>query len=123
MAKLTKKQKSLSESLDPNKLYGVDEVIKAIKEIFQIAPVGLDRRIRSFMENLTKERGFVTYSSYVARIGRARFIERYIVLPKDYPLDGVGTLDAIRSEIGEYIGEAGPQRWLTIMFTGDESII
>ena len=98
-------------------------VIKAIKEIFQIAPAGLDRRIRSFMENLTKERGFVTYSSYVARIGRARFIEIYIVLPKDYPLDGVGTLDAIRSEIGEYIGEAGPQRWLTIMFTGDESII
>ncbi len=33
MAKLTKKQKSLSESLDPNKLYGVDEVIKAIKEL------------------------------------------------------------------------------------------
>jgi predicted Co/Zn/Cd cation transporter (cation efflux family) len=98
-------------------------VAKSVKEIFQVAPAGLDLRIRSFMENLTQERGFVTYSSYVARIGRARFIEIYIVLPKDYPLEGVGTLDAIRAEIGEYIGEAGPQRWLTIMFTGDESII
>ena len=96
---------------------------KALKEIFQVAPSGLDARIRTFMDNLVEERGFITYSSYVARVGRARFIEIYIVLPADYPLQGIATLDAIRAEIGEYIGEPGPQRWLTIMFTGDESQI
>ena len=96
---------------------------KAVKQIFQVAPSGLDARITTFMDRMVEERGFVTYSSYVARVGRARFIEIYIVLPGDYPLQGIATLDAIRAEIGEYIGEPGPQRWLTIMFTGDESQI
>lgn len=101
----------------------VGHVTKALKEIFQVAPAGLDARIRTYMQGLVEARGFVTYSSYVSRVGRARFIEIYIVLPKDYPLHGVGTLDEIRTEIGEYIGEPGPQRWLTILFTGDETTI
>ena len=96
---------------------------KAVKEIFQVAPSGLDARIRTFMDGMVEAREFVTYSSYVARVGRARFIEIYIVLPAEYPLQGIVTLDAIRAEIGEYIGEPGLQRWLTIMFTGDESQI
>ncbi len=98
-------------------------VIKAVKQIFQVAPEGLDRRIRGFMETLVQARGFVTYSSYVARVGRAQFIEIYIVLPRDYPITSVDLLDEIRAEIGEFVGEPGPQRWLTITFTGDASAI
>lgn len=98
-------------------------VVGAIKEILQVAPAGMDQRIRTFMDELVARRGFVTYSSYVARIGRARFIEIYLVLPADYPIGTIGALDEIRKEIGEYIGGAGPQRWLTIVFTGDEAAI
>ncbi len=98
-------------------------VIRAVKQIFQVAPEGLDRRIRSFMDFLVETRGFVTYSSYVARAGRAQFIEICIVLPRDYPIPSVDLLDEIRTEIGEFIGDPGPQRWLTITFTGDASTI
>ena len=98
-------------------------VTRAVKQIFQVAPEGLDRRIRSYMGSLVEKRGFVTYSSYVARVGRAQFIEICIVLPRDYPIPSVDLLDEIRTEIGEFIGEPGPQRWLTITFTGDASTI
>jgi predicted Co/Zn/Cd cation transporter (cation efflux family) len=94
-------------------------VIKAVKQIFQVAPQHLDQRVRGFMDNLVRERGFVTYSSYVARVGRAQFIEIYIVLPRDFAIGSVDVLDKIRAEIGEFIGNPGPQRWLTITFTGD----
>jgi predicted Co/Zn/Cd cation transporter (cation efflux family) len=96
-------------------------VIKAVKQIFQVAPERLDQRIRGFMETLVRERGFVTFSSYVARVGRAQFIEIYIVLPRDFQIGSVDFLDEIRAEVGGFIGEPGPQRWLTITFTGDES--
>jgi predicted Co/Zn/Cd cation transporter (cation efflux family) len=101
----------------------VGAVARALREIFQVAPAGLDRRIRAFMDELTTRRGFLTYTSYVARVGRARFIEIYIVLPADYPIASIAELDAIRAEIGEFIGDPGPQRWLTITFTGDASDI
>jgi predicted Co/Zn/Cd cation transporter (cation efflux family) len=94
-------------------------VIKAVKQIFQVAPQHLDQRVRGFMDNLVRERGFVTYSSYVARVGRAQFIEIYIVLPRDFAIGSVDVLDSIRAEIGAFIGNPGPQRWLTVTFTGD----
>jgi len=98
-------------------------VAKAVREIFQVAPEELDSRIRGFLDELVPRRGFLTYSSYVARVGRARFIEIYIVLPADYPISSVLVLDQIRAEIGAFIGDPGPQRWLTITFTGDASEI
>lgn len=98
-------------------------VARAVKEIFQVAPEGLDRRIRTFMDAMVEARGFITYSSYVARVGRAQFIEIGIVLPRDYPIPSVDLLDEIRAEIGASIGEPGPQRWLTVTFTGDPSTI
>lgn len=54
-------------------------------------------------------------------MGRARFIEINILLPKGYPLSGVEQMDEVRREIDEYVGEPSPQRQLTVMFTGDES--
>jgi predicted Co/Zn/Cd cation transporter (cation efflux family) len=99
------------------------EVTKAVKQILQVAPARLDLRIRGFMETLVRERGFVAFSSYVARVGRAQFIEIYIVLPRDLVIGSVDLLDEIRAEIGNFIGEPGPQRWLTITFTGNPAEI
>jgi predicted Co/Zn/Cd cation transporter (cation efflux family) len=31
----------------------------------------------------------------------------------------VGAIDLLRAEIGAAIGNAGPDRWLTILFTAD----
>ena len=63
--------------------------------------------------------GFKTYTSYVAKVGRAQFIEIHIAVPTDMRIDNVATVDAIRREIAEAIGGEGPQRWLTIDFTAD----
>jgi predicted Co/Zn/Cd cation transporter (cation efflux family) len=95
----------------------------AMRDMFRIAPFGLDEEVRGFLDELIVRQGFKTYSSYVAKIGRARFIEIHIVVPSGYPISGIETLDAIRREIAAVMGGNGPQLWLTIAFTTDESWI
>lgn len=98
-------------------------VMGAFREILLVTPERMDLRVRSIMDAMKAKYGFKLYASYVAKIGRARFIEIHIVLPADYPIKSIATLDAIREEIGEEIGGAGPQRWITVSFTGDEAWI
>ncbi|RUR18286.1 cation efflux family transporter [Legionella sp. km535] len=95
----------------------------AMRDMFLIAPFGLDEKVRGFLDELTKRYQFKTYSSYVAKIGRAQFIEIHIVVPEGYPISGIETLDAIRREIVGVMGGNGPKLWLTIAFTTDESWI
>lgn len=95
----------------------------AMRDMFLIAPFGLDEKVRGFLDELTIRYQFKTYSSYVAKIGRAQFIEIHIVVPEGYPISGIETLDAIRREIVGVMGGNGPKLWLTIAFTTDESWI
>ena len=95
----------------------------AFRDILRIAPFDLDEELRHFLDELVVRRAFKTYSSYVAKIGRAQFIEIHIVLPIGYPIAGVETLDEIRKEISDAMGGEAPQRWLTIAFTTNESWI
>jgi predicted Co/Zn/Cd cation transporter (cation efflux family) len=62
--------------------------------------------------------GFSEYRSYLAKAGRACFIEISVLVPADLRLS-VAEIDALRGEIGAAIGGAGPDRWLTITFTAD----
>ncbi len=101
----------------------IKTVRKAFREILLVTPSAMDRQVRKIMDELVKSHGFKTYSSYVMKVGRARFIEIHVVLPEDYRLENVASLDAIRQTISDEIGGAGPQRWLTVSFTGDESWI
>ena len=94
-------------------------VRKALQEILLITPPELDAHVRSVMESVALRHGFKTYTSYVAKVGRAQFIEIHVVVPADMRLDNVATADAIRREIADAIGGEGPQRWLTIDFTAD----
>ena len=94
-------------------------VRRASQEILLITPPELDVHVRSVMDRVIAEHGFKTYTSYVAKVGRAQFIEIHIAVPTAMRLDNVATVDAIRREIAEAIGEEGPQRWLTIDFTAD----
>jgi cation diffusion facilitator family transporter len=95
----------------------------AMRDIFRMAPLDLDEKIRAFLDDLTKLRNFKTYTSYVAKIGRAQFIEIHIVVPTDFPISSIEILDKIRNEIALAIGEDTPQRWLTIAFTANENWI
>jgi len=95
----------------------------AMRDIFLIAPLGLDTTIREFLDQLVVQQGFKTYSSYVAKIGRAQFIEIHIVVPANYPISSIETLDTIRREITEAVGGESPQRWLTVAFTAEENWI
>jgi cation diffusion facilitator family transporter len=94
-------------------------VRKALREILLITPPELDAHVRSIMDAVVARHGFKTYTSYVAKVGRAQFIEIHIAVPTGMRLDNVATVDAIRREIAEAIGGEGPQRWLTIDFTAD----
>jgi predicted Co/Zn/Cd cation transporter (cation efflux family) len=101
-------------------LVPIKSVRDAMRDIFLIAPFNLDEKVRNFLDKLIEREGFTKYTSYVAKIGRAQFIEIHIVLPLGYPIKGVESLDAIRGEIGNALGEEGPEFWLTVAFTTEE---
>jgi predicted Co/Zn/Cd cation transporter (cation efflux family) len=94
-------------------------VRKALQEILLITPPELDARVREVMDGVVARHGFKTYTSYVAKVGRAQFIEIHVAVPPESPIDSVGEADALRREIAEAIGGEGPYRWLTIDFTAD----
>lgn len=98
-------------------------VANAMRDIFLIAPFGLDEKVRLFLDQLVVRYGFKTYASYVAKIGRAQFIEIHLVVPANYPISSVEELDGIRREIADAMGGDSPQRWITIAFTTNENWI
>jgi predicted Co/Zn/Cd cation transporter (cation efflux family) len=98
-------------------------VWRALRDIFGVAPSDLDIHVRRVMSKVAAEQGFRTYSSYVQKTGRARFIEIHIVTPADYRVESVRQLDRIREDIAGRIGLGGPETWLTIAFTTDEKWI
>jgi predicted Co/Zn/Cd cation transporter (cation efflux family) len=91
----------------------------AFRDIFGIVPAELDQRVHAVMDAFIARHGFAGYESYVTRTGRARFIEISILAPPGMAARTIEHFDALRDEIGEEIGEAGPDRWLTIIFTTD----
>ena len=93
--------------------------MQALQEILLITPPELDAHVRGVMEQVVAAHGFKSFTSYVAKVGRAQFIEIHIAVPTGMRLDNVAMVDAIRREIAEAIGDEGPQRWLTIDFTAD----
>lgn len=94
-------------------------VRQALQEILLITPPELDEHVRSVMRRVVEEYRFRSFTSYVAKVGRAQFIEIHIAVNPKWPLDSVATADAIRREIAEELGGEGPDRWLTIDFTAD----
>jgi predicted Co/Zn/Cd cation transporter (cation efflux family) len=91
----------------------------AFRDIFGITPTELDSHVRRVMADFVAAHRFSGFESYVTRAGRAAFIEISVLVPPDMPAMPVAHFDALRAEIGEAIGEEGPDRWLTIVFTTD----
>lgn len=91
---------------------------QALRDVLQVAPDALDQRVRDVMAFLVQERGYLGFASYVAKMGRMRFIDIHILVESTRPLGDMGDVDAVRDEIARRIGSDIRAEWLTIVFTG-----
>ncbi|MGY6632329.1 MAG: cation diffusion facilitator family transporter [Alkalilacustris sp.] len=91
----------------------------AFADILLVTPEDLRRHIDGVAGAVVARHGFVGFRAYVARIGRARQIELYFIVPPGWPARTLEEWDALRDEIGAEIDGEGPDRWLTIVFTTD----
>ena len=91
---------------------------RSISDVLQVAPDELDARVHAVMKEVVKERQFLDFSSYVAKVGRGRFVEIHILVSPESRID-VALADAVRSNVSERLNAASPTFWLTIDFTAD----
>ncbi len=97
----------------------IGTVRQAFAEIFLVTPPALMQHVASVAEGFAEKHGFASFRTYVAKVGRSRSIEIYFIVPADQPARPISEWDALRDELGILIGDEGPDRWLTIVFTGD----
>jgi predicted Co/Zn/Cd cation transporter (cation efflux family) len=90
----------------------------ALREVLQLAPDALDQRVRDVMTAMVREHSYLDFTSYVAKIGRMRFIDIHILVDVSRPLGDMRDVDAVRSEIATRLGTDIRAEWLTIVFTG-----
>jgi predicted Co/Zn/Cd cation transporter (cation efflux family) len=93
---------------------------QAMREVLQLAPDALDSHVRSVMREIVTERGYLDFASYVAQIGRMRFIDIHILLPAEAELGTIAAVDEVRSEIAARLGGDIRAEWLNIMFTSKQ---
>lgn len=94
------------------------EARESLAEILGLSPPEIDAQVNAVMAAFIARHGFPAYRSYVSKAGRGRFIEISVLVPASLTLP-VAEIDDLRVEIGEAIGDPGPDRWLTIVFTAD----
>lgn len=96
---------------------------QAMREVLQLAPNALDNHVRTVMREIINERGYLDFASYVAKIGRMRFIDIHILLPPDAELGTIAAVDEVRAEIAARLGGDIRAEWLNIMFTSKRAWI
>lgn len=94
-------------------------VRRALSGILLVTPGALQAHVDAVAQAVVADQGFIEYRSYVAQVGRGQQIELYFVVPADDPPRPLSHWDALRDTIGDALGEASPDRWLTIVFTTD----
>jgi predicted Co/Zn/Cd cation transporter (cation efflux family) len=90
--------------------------VRALRDVLQIAPPELDRRVREVLDSVNARHGFAGYRSFVARTGRIALVEVHFKVPLDLPIGNIRALDAVRGEIRAALDE--PHVWLTVNFAG-----
>ena len=70
------------------------------------------------MKAMVHERNYLDFTSYVAKMGRMRFIDIHILVDPSRPLGTMASIDEVRSEIAHRLGSDIRVEWLTIVFTG-----
>jgi len=91
---------------------------RSMSDVLQVAPDELDTQVHTVMDSVVKERQFLDYSSYIAKVGRGRFVEIHVLVSRESQID-ITTADAIRRDIARRLNAATPTFWLTIDFTAD----
>lgn len=94
---------------------------RAVREVLQIAPADLDRRVHDVLEAVNARHGLAGFRSFVARSGRIALVEVHFRVPPDLPIGSIRTLDAIRSEVLAALNE--PHVWLTVNFSGRDTSV
>lgn len=97
----------------------VSTVRQALADIFLVTPPDLMQHVDAVAGAFVERHGFTSYRAYVARIGRCKNIELYFIVPPEAPARTIAAWDDLREEVGRAIGDEGPDRWLTVVFTGD----
>lgn len=97
----------------------VSAIRQALADIFLITPADLKQHVDTVAQRFVDTHGFSFHRAYVARVGRSREIELYFIVPPDMPAKTVVEWDALRDEVADALGEQSPDRWLTVVFTGD----
>lgn len=108
---------AVSVALIPLPLRGI---VRAGKEVAQIASTDLEERVSSLMAAAVADQGFQAYSSYVAKAGRVTFVEIEILTGATAPSDLVGRLDALRQRVAAELSKDGCKVWLTVGVTAEE---
>jgi predicted Co/Zn/Cd cation transporter (cation efflux family) len=93
---------------------------RSLSDVLQVAPDDLVSQVHSVMDSIVRERTFVDYSSYVAKVGRARFVEIHVLVAPDSHID-TAAADSIRRDIAKRLNAVLPNFWLTVDFTADRS--
>ena len=94
-------------------------VRRALSEILLVSPASLKQHVDEIAEQTVRRQGFLSYRSYVAKVGRATQVEIHFIVPKALPARTVEEWDRVREDVGRGIGGEGRHRWLTIAFTAD----
>jgi predicted Co/Zn/Cd cation transporter (cation efflux family) len=97
----------------------IGTVSKAFGDMLLFTPADLKNHVDQIAQAFMERHGLLSYRAYVSRVGRSKNIEIYFIVPKDAPPRVISEWDRLRDEIGEELGGEGPDRWLTIVFTGD----
>jgi cation diffusion facilitator family transporter len=92
-------------------------VVRAMREVLQVAPDELDRKVKTAMDEITAQQGFLDYASHVAKIGRTLFVEIHVLVQPGSSVD-VEASDEIRNRLASRL-RTGPQLWLVLDFTAD----
>jgi predicted Co/Zn/Cd cation transporter (cation efflux family) len=97
----------------------ISTVRQALADIFLVTPPDLKRHVDGIAQAFVDKMGFLTYRAYVARVGRARQIELYFIVPEDAPVRSIVEWDRLRDQIGEALVPDTSDNWVTIVFTAD----
>jgi predicted Co/Zn/Cd cation transporter (cation efflux family) len=97
----------------------ISTVRQAVADMLLLTPPDLKAHVDQVAAETIERHGFLGYRAYVAKVGRAKQIELYFIVPKNGPAQRLEAWDRIRDEIGEAIGDESHNRWLTIAFTTD----
>lgn len=92
---------------------------QALGEMFLVTPGDLKQHVDDVAQAFVERHSMLSYRAYVAKVGRSREIELYFIVPRTMAARNIAEWDAWRDEIGSAIGGEGPDRWLTVVFTGD----